>query len=280
MNSENGTKIKTENQPGKRAKELYLELGQFFRPELYKDMAANGLLADHADVIRRVYTATFSSSEVIRQLQERAATDCLLFTHHPGAQHPENTPPIYFNETELQYMREHRISHYNLHLPLDQVNPYSPGVSLAKVMGLTPYESFFEEGGSVMGLICTGSFQTCGQVLRKTEALVGHSCRLYSYGEETLSDGRIALIAGGAEGTEIYETLRRAGVRLLLTGVGSKAADWFAPSHRAAEAAGVSILAAGHYSTESFALMEVCRFFRERGLAAEFLAETPLLLDL
>lgn len=272
MNSENGTE--------RRAKDVYAELDQFFRPELYQDVAANGLLADHTDIIRKVYTATFSSSEVIRQMQEKNAENCLLFTHHPGAQHPEDMPPRYFNKEELQYMQKHHISHYNLHLPLDQVNPYSPGVSLAKALELTPYECFFEEGGSVMGLICTGPYRNCGQVLEKTEAAVGHSCRLYGYGEAALADGRTALIAGGAEGTELYAFLRKAGVRLLVTGVGSKKAEWFAPSHRAAKEAGVSILAAGHYSTECFALKEMCRFFHERGLTAEFLPETPLLLDL
>lgn len=272
--------MNSENKAGRRAEELYHELEQFFHPETYRDMAANGLLEDNTETICKVYTAAFSSSEVLGQLQERNAHDCLLFTHHPGAQHAENMPPIYFSEEERQYMKENHISHYNLHLPLDQVNPYSPGVSLAKAMGLTPYESFFEEGGSTMGLICTGTFQTCGQVLQKAEEMTGHPCRLYRYGEERLSDGKIALIAGGAEGVEIYEFLRKSDVKLLLTGVGAKDADWFAPSHAAAEQSGVSILSSGHYSSESFALMEICRFFRERGLDAEFLAETPLLQDL
>jgi len=42
----------------------------------------------------------------------------------------------------------------------------------------------------------------------------------------------------------------------------------------------ISILAAGHYSTEKFALMAMCRFFEERGLEAEFIGETPNLTDL
>ena len=272
--------MNSEKRAGMRATELYEALDCFFQPEAYRDLAANGLLADNSETICRVYTATFSSSEVLEQLRQRGAEDCLLFTHHPGAQHPEDTPPVYFSAAEKQYMKAHRISHYSMHLPMDQVNPYSPGVSLAKAMGLTPYEGFFEEGGAVMGLVCTGPYKSCGQVLEQAEAVVGHGCRLYRYGEEALADGRVALIAGGAEGTEFYDWLGQAGVRLLLTGVGSKEADWFAPSHEAAAAAGVSILAAGHYSTERFALQEICRFFEERGLEAEFLPETPLLQDL
>lgn len=272
--------MNSENTVGIDAKVLYEELERFFQPAAYRDMAANGLLADHAETIYKVYTATFSSDQVIAQLRERSASDCLLFTHHPGAQHPENMPPVYFSKETLQYMEQNRISHYSLHLPMDQINPYSPGISFAKVLGLTPYDRFFEEGGAVMGLFCTGSFDTCSQVLQKIESVVGHACRLYRYGEELLCDGRVALIAGGAEGTAFYDALRDAGIGLLITGVGTREADWFAPSHKAAEAAGVSILAAGHYSTESFALMEMCRFFRQRGVEAAFLPETPLLQDL
>ncbi len=272
MNSENTAKME--------AKKLYQELETFFNPNRYEDFVQNGVLADNTEVIHKVYTATFSSSEVLEKLRCAGAHDCLLFTHHPGAQHPESEPPAYFTAAEKNYMKENHISHYSLHLPMDQLNPYSPGVSLAKQMGLTPFDSFFEEGGSVMGVICTGSFRRADQVLEKVETLMGHKCRLYEYGGKDLKDGRIAIAAGGAEGTELYETLKNAGVTLFVTGVGTKEADWFAPSHEAAAQAGVSILAAGHYSTEKFALMAMCEFFRERGIDAEFIEETPLLTDM
>lgn len=264
----------------KSAGRIYEELYRFFKPERYNDLARNGLLEDNTDTVEKVYTAAFSSTQVLEKLRGRGASHCLLFTHHPGAQHEEGEPAIYFSPGEKEYMRAHHISHFNLHLPLDQVNPYSPGVSLARALGAVPYDSFFEEGGAVMGLYCSGRWSGTVMLYKRVERLMGHACRMYAYGPSELCDGKFALIAGGAEGTEIYGRMKEEGVNLFLTGVGSEKAEWFAPSHAAAKEAGISILSAGHYSTEQFALIDMCRFFKERGLPAEFIRETPLLNDL
>ena len=82
------------------------------------------------------------------------------------------------------------------------------------------------------------------------------------------------------KGRKLYDELEQEGVRLFITGVASPQLDWFAPSHPVAREKKISILAAGHYSTEKFALMAMCRFFEERGLEAEFIGETPNLTDL
>lgn len=262
------------------AKKVYRLLEDFFQPEKYDDMAANGLLADNTAYFEKIYTATFSSKEVLQKLKEKQAHNCLLFTHHPGAQHEETEPLIYFSQEEKEFMKASGISHFNLHLPLDQINPYSPSISLAKIIGAVPYGQFFEEGGAVMGLICFGDFETARELQNRTAHVVKHRCKLYPYGGDLLMDGKIAIIAGGAEGTEIYPYLAEAGVGLLLTGVGTPKADWFAPSHEAAKACHINILSAGHYSTEKFALISMCRFFEHRGMDAEFIEETPLLTDL
>lgn len=262
------------------SKYVYEQLTSFFKPEQYKDAAPNGLLMDNTDIIEKVYTATFSSSQALEKMKQDKAEHCLLFTHHPGAQHKEGEPAVYFTQEERAYMEEHHISHFNLHLPLDHINPYSPGICLARVLGAVPYKSFFNEGGSVMGLYLSGIWADEEKVLENVQKVMGHACRLYAYGPSVLADGKFALVAGGAEGTDIYREMKEEGVNLFLTGVGSKRMDWFAPSHEAAMREKVSILSAGHYSTEQFALKYMCRFFRERGLEAEFIPETPLLDDL
>lgn len=264
----------------KSAKEIYRELNNFFRPEKYQDTAANGLLLDYAEYLEAVYTSTFSGTEVIDVLRRKGVKNALLFTHHPGPQHEEGKEGKEFTEEDIEFMKNNRISHFSLHLPLDQINPYSPGICLARALDAVPYKSFFEEGGAIMGLICTINCTVIDEVLKKMEILTGHPCRLYDYGNKELSDGKIAISAGGAEGTEIYKELKREGVRLFITGVGSPEIDWFAPSHEEAKRHRISILSAGHYSTEKFALIDICRFFEERGLRAQFIEETPHLTDI
>ncbi len=258
------------------ATQVYRQLYDFFQPEKFNDMAANGLLLDNAESLETVYTATFTSKEVIAGLRKADAKNALLFTHHPGPQ--RRTDSSVLAQEDYDFLKERNISHFNFHLPLDHRNPYSPSVSLAREIDAVPYGNFFEEGGAVMGLFCTGSWKNSEQVKSAVEAAVGHSCRLYSYGNTELLDGKLAISAGGAEGTEIYEELEKEGIRLFLTGVGT--ADWFKPSHEAARMHGISILSAGHYSTEKFALISMCRFFRERGLLSEYIGEAPDLSDL
>ena len=61
----------------KKAKEIYEELERFFKPQLYNDMLPNGLLEDNAEMIGKVYTATFISGEVIDYLRRIEASDII-----------------------------------------------------------------------------------------------------------------------------------------------------------------------------------------------------------
>ncbi|MDO4396459.1 MAG: Nif3-like dinuclear metal center hexameric protein [Clostridia bacterium] len=264
----------------KEAKEIYKLLNEYFHPERYQDFVKNGLILDNTEYIEQVYTATFSGAAIADVLRKEGAKNALLFTHHPGAQHKEGETGNLFTEQDLEFMKENNISHFSLHLPLDEVNPYSPGICLARVLNAVPYKSFFEEFGATMGLMCTTSCTNINEVLEKMEEVTGHPCKLYKYGDENLSDGRFALSAGGAEGTDFYKELKDEGVNLFITGVGSPEVDWFAPSHAEAKKQEISILSAGHYSTEKFALIDICRFFEERGLKAQFIEEIPCLTDL
>lgn len=265
---------------GIAAKEIYRQLNDFFQPERYQDLAENGILLDYAEYFEAVYTAAFSGTEVIDMLKKEDAKNALLFTHHPGPQHEEGKDGNKFTDRDIEFMRKNRISHFSLHLPLDQINPYSPGICLARALDAVPYKSFFEEGGATMGLICTVNCTYTDEVLKKMERITGHACRLYDYGNRSLADGKIAISAGGAEGTDFYKELEEEGVRLFITGVGSPEIDWFAPSHTEARKCRISILSAGHYSTEKFALIDICRFFEERGLLARFIDEIPHLTDI
>ena len=117
--------------------------------------AAKGinLLVDGGIVYKKRGIGMFVASGAVQKLKEKQAHNCLLFTHHPGAQHEETEPPIYFSQEEKEFMKASGISHFNLHLPLDQINPSSPSISLAKTIGAVPYGQFFEEGGAVMGFV-------------------------------------------------------------------------------------------------------------------------------
>lgn len=259
------------------AQEIYRALEQEFRPwECTEVFSTMGLQYHHTDIVNKVYTATFVSDEVVDVIVSRGETDVLLFTHHPVAQKEDLTkdsPPL--TDELVEKLRNNRISVFNYHIPLDRVSPWSPGTNLAKALGLTPYEEFYEQNQVRMGLLCQTPFTTLTQFAQKVEETLGHEIKIYPYGGEELPDGRIALMGGGASNPDIYQWLRARGIRVFLTGMTSPDIPWAAHNHAEAKKHGVSIIGGTHYSTEKYAPMEMVKFFEKLGLDAEFLPETP-----
>ena len=265
-----------------KAKDLYNALEQEFRPwECTEVFSSMGLQFDHTDVVNKVYTAAFVSDEVMDQMEARDTTDCLLFTHHPVPQKQDLTkdsPPP--SPQLIARLKARRISVFNYHIPLDRVSPWSPGTNLAKAVGLTPYESFYEQNLVKMGLLCDSPFRMLTEFAHAAEQALGHPVKIYPYGGEELPEGKVSLMGGGASNPNIYAELREKGIRVFFTGMTSPEIPWVARNHAAAKAAGVSLVGGTHYSTEKFAVMEMVKFFQNLGLEAEFLPETPNFAEL
>ena len=259
------------------AQAIYHALEQEFRPwECTEVFSTMGLQYHHTDMVKKVYTATFVSDEAVDVIVSRGENDVLLFTHHPVSQKEDLTkdsPPL--TDALVEKLRKNRISVFNYHIPLDRVSPWSPGTNLAKALGLTPYQEFYEQNQVRMGLLCNTPFTTLSQFAQKVEQTLGHAVKVYPYGGEELPGGRIALMGGGASNAAIYQWLREQGIRVFLTGMTSVEIPWSARNHAEAQKHGVSIIGGTHYSTEKYAPMEMVKFFENLGLDAEFLPETP-----
>lgn len=260
-----------------KAKDLYKALEQEFRPwECTEVFSTMGLQFDNTDQVNKVYTAAFVSDEVMDQMEERDATDCLLFTHHPVPQRKDLTkdsPPP--SPHTISRLKERRISVFNYHIPLDRVSPWSPGTNLAKALGLTPYEEFYEQNLVRMGLLCHSPYQNLSQLTAAAEQTFGHPVKAYPYGGEVLKDGKVAIMGGGASNPNIYAQLRERGINVFLTGMTAPHIPWAARNHEEARKNAVSLVGGTHYSTEKYAVMEMVKFFQRLGLESEFLPETP-----
>lgn len=153
-------------------------------------------------------------------MEARDADHCLLFTHHPVPQKKnltKDSPPP--SPQLIERLKARSISVFSYHIPLDRVSPWSPGTNLAKVLGLTPYEEFYEQNLVRMGLLCHSPYQTLSQLARAAEQAFGHGVKVYPYGGEELRDGRVAVMGGGASNPKIYAELREKGINAFLTGM-------------------------------------------------------------
>ncbi len=264
------------------AEEVYNALKREFRPEECTEVfPVIGLQYHNTDVIRKVYTATFASHEVLDALEARGAKECMLFTHHPVPQKKDlfrPNPPI--PESIVERLRQNRITLFTYHIPLDRNSEWSPGTNFAKRLGLRPFGEFFEQNKVRMGLLCDSDFATLEELAAAVENMVGHPIRVYPYGGETVAGGRAAVMCGGADQPGIYRELREKGINAFITGIANPMIGWVNANHEAAKAAGVSIIGAGHYSTEKYAPMEMVRFFESLGLEAEFIPETQIMEEM
>lgn len=261
---------------------VYEKLEQCFRPQECTDVfPIIGEQCHNTDEIGRVFTATFASDEVFAALDAQDAHDCLLFTHHPAPQRSDlNAPAPAIAQRHFDWMRQRRVNLFSYHIPLDRNSEWSPGTNLARAVGLTPYEEFYEQNGVRMGLLCRSTWTTLDELVNALARAVGHEVRTYPYGGPGLSEGRVAVMAGGASNRAIYSELREKGIQAFVTGVTNPAVSWVAGIHEEARQNGVSLVGGGHYSTEKFAPMAMVRFFENLGLPAQFIPETPNMAEL
>jgi putative NIF3 family GTP cyclohydrolase 1 type 2 len=240
-----------------------------------------GLVCDFAKEIKRVYTAVFPSREIMQKILDDKIYDAMLFVHHPSIWDIRKAPEVFsqMDRALLDQFKERRISIYNLHVPLDNYGTYSTSVTLTEALGITPENMFAPYFGSLCGVYGKTNLKTVAALRKKFQEAVGHKVGLYAYGESTIKNGNVALIAGGGNSVEMLEEISKAGINTFVTGITaknshSKLAHEFAEKHR------INILGGTHYSTEMFACIAMVEYFKKLGLPSEFIADKPVLEDM
>lgn len=261
---------------------LYDRLAEQFKPQSCTDIFPKiGIQCHNTDQIKKVYTATFMNPAVVKKVLSRGEENVMLFTHHP-------VPPMislkdgYGNvDAELLVkMKSQKVSFFSYHIPLDVAGPYSPGNTLARAMGSNPYDCWYPQNGAMLGALCQTGLQTVDQLKNRFAETLGHEVKRYAYGDNNLINGKFAIMAGCSKNPEAYEFLRKQGINVLVTGVTAPVTEWVQSIHQAAKANGITLLGGTHYSTEKFALIALCDYFRNFGIEAEFMDETPCMDEL
>lgn len=241
-----------------------------------------GVLVDFADDIAQVYTAVFPSVRVFKALLDQGTHDALLFVHHPAVWDIRGNPDadafVQINRGLLLQCKKQRIALYCLHVPLDNYGPYSTSVTLAQAVDITPTKPFAHYFGAYAGVFGSGDYATVEQVQQRFVQAVGHEVRLYAYGDTALS-GTIAVVAGGGLMLEVVQEIIAAGCNTLVTGL-TLCNAFTQPAHDYARQNGLNILGGTHYSTEKFACIALCDYFKKLALPAQFIADEPQLQDL
>ncbi|MCK5081079.1 MAG: Nif3-like dinuclear metal center hexameric protein [Candidatus Moranbacteria bacterium] len=240
-----------------------------------------GLVCDFAIEITKVYTAVFPSKKIMQKILDDRAQDTMLFVHHPAIWDIRKAPEIFqpMDRKLLQKFKDHRISIYNLHTPLDNFGEYSTSVALAKALDIKPKKSFAPYFGALAGVFGKTTSATIQNLKKTFQEAVGHEVSLYNYGDDKIKNETVAVVAGGGNDIEILEEISKAGINTLATGVTLKN-DHSEKAHEFAEKHKINILGGTHYSTEKFACISMVDYFEKLGLLAEFIEDEPMMEDL
>jgi len=281
------------------AAKLYAQLERdFIKPGLIDDWASHmtaiadflsdnfkqrsmGLVCDFApNIIKKVYCAVFPSDKVLEKVLADGVSDSMIFVHHPSIWDIIKAPNVFqqMNKDLLTKLKEQKISIYNLHVPLDNFGEYSTGVNLAKAIGLTDLEPCIPYYGSLAGVIGKTRCKSVSELKQLFELAVGHKIKLYKYGQDTIPNGKVVVVAGGGNDKDLLGEAISSGATTVVTGISSRNPH-SEETHKEEERLGVNVLGGTHYSTEKFACQKMCEYFRNLGLAATFIEGEPVMED-
>lgn len=221
--------------------------------------AVNGLQLANEGKVDRIVAAVDASLPVIEAAA--AGGPGLLIVHHgmfwQGVQ--PVTGPFY---RKIKTAMDAGLAIYSAHLPLDIHPEWGNNIQLAKAIGLTDPQPFFEWKGIFLGLrgAWTGSRANLADALGN--AVGGGKIHVCPGGPEEISD--VGLITGGA-GSEVAKAAS-SGLDTFISGEGP---HW---SHPLALELGVNLLLGGHYATETFGVKALSEALGTRfGAAWSFL---------
>ena len=218
--------------------------------------AQHGLQVEHVGPVTRVAAAVDAS---LRSVEQAAAARAnLLIVHHglfwAGAR--PVTGPLH---RKMKLLLDNDIAVYSSHLPLDRHPTIGNNVLLAQELGLMPSTLWHPYKGVPIGVVAEADLQTV-QLAERAKVFAEryeHHLVVTPHAPDRRSR-RVAICTGGGASSESIREALALGADTLIVGEG--------PHHTAVDAdeAGLVIMYAGHYATETLGVAALARVVSER----------------
>lgn len=243
----------------------------------------NGLMLDNTDTVETVYLIVFPAQEVLDTIIARevagGAPGAMIFAHHPTDFEESGRGYVPIPEEQLEELKNHGISYYCCHAPLDCHPEVSTATALANVLGLREQQRFAPYYGglsAVHGLVgkeSPVSFQAFAARLAKVTD-VGH-LRYDQVRHNGQPVSRVAVVPGNGGRADLIREAAALGCDTYVTGHW-----WFFSEHEQAGQARaemrdllpevrMNLLAASHYATEMVVMRDqMPGWFEDLGLEA------------
>ena len=245
----------------------------------------NGLLLNATPEIDRVYLIVFPDQAVLDTILalelERGAPGALIFEHHPADFEESKRGFLAIRENQFEDLREHHISYYCCHAPLDCHPEISTVVALAKALKLRDWEPFaphFSGMEGIHGWVPDGDFGKFAERLASVTELPYIRYNQIRFNGQPVE--HVALIPGGGDDPAHLQQAQQLGCDTYVTGQWWLLGDYdYAQRHRETLRSLIpqlqmNLIGTSHYASEMVVLRdEIPTWFRNAGIEARFIKQ-------
>ena len=248
----------------------------------------NGLLLDTVPEVDRVYLIVFPDQAVLDTILalevEREAPGALIFAHHPADFEERGRGFIGLREAQIEDLREHHISYYCCHAPLDCHPEISTVIALAKALKLrdwAPFSPHFTGHEGVHGRVADMAFGEFAERLADVTGLPYIRYNQIRFNGQPVE--HVAVIPGGGDSPRHLQEARDLGCDTYVTGHWWLEGNYeYAARQREAMRALVpslpmNLIGTSHYASEMIVLRDqMPAWFRNAGIEARFIKQPDL----
>lgn len=234
--------------------EILAEADRLLEPGHFEDYCVNGLQVPGPDTVETIATGVSAHVELF----ERATADGaqLLIVHHGLFWGPGVRTIDAALKRRLEVLFEEDLALAGYHLPLDAHPRLGNNALIARGLGATELEPFARHKGATIGFVARlpGEGMSSEELGRRVHELTDREPLQFDFGPPLIE--RVAIVSGA--GGDFIAEARDANAQALITGE--------APERAMADAreAGIDLLAAGHYATETFGVKALGEHLAER----------------
>lgn len=227
------------------------------------DVSCNGLQVEGAAQVKRIGCAVDACMSTFRLAIEQR---CEMLVVHHGIIWGGLTEISGSVRSRIQYLIQHNLNLFAVHLPLDLHATLGNNAQLAALLSLSSIRPFGMYKGNIIG--CEGNAAprtTRDNIVDKLCRSLDTSCTVLPFGEKLVR--RIAIVSGGGA-DELDEAIEK-GVDCFITGE---------PSHEnyhAALEAGINVIYAGHYNTEKGGVQAIGKLLEKRFRVETLFLDVP-----
>jgi dinuclear metal center YbgI/SA1388 family protein len=234
------------------AKNIARFLNAELRVKKIRDSSLNGLQVPSRGT-GAITTAGFAVDGCLSTFEKAVRRGVgLLIVHHGVKWRPRSDGAS--EALRTAYLHKHDLALYAAHLPLDLHEEFGNNIGLSRLLGLRNVRKFGSYHGIRLGYAGElGKTTNPGRLAAALNVNLGTTCRVLAFGKARVRS--LGIVSGGG-GSALCEAVRD-GLDCFITGEIGLA------EFNAARDAGINLIAAGHYATETLGVRSLMPIVRE-----------------